>query len=1147
MSVKPMSVKPMSVEIAAFSDRHDQIRCSRSGVCIGLALFLGAVSMSALSAEIWATEKNGSVATGSFWDEGVLPGDSDEGTLKNSIGTLGAGESFSGQNFTVGREGTATNAVSGGTMTLSGELAVGKWGSGWMEVSDGSVSVRKLNLGLFGSVGYMDVSGGTVSVSGDNFCVGGYGGGYGWLTLRDGGAITVADGNEFRVFGEGEDSVGIFDMTGGTLDVAKISVGGTSGGNRGKGTWNFSGGAVTVSGSSDVEIGRSNNNEGFNEGFVNQTGGTLDFSGHNVFVGHDGGVGHYRITGGSLVQTPQEGSSKEFAVGGLRGNNPTRGYMEISGSGTNVRLDWMMVGGIDSSWWSKGATGVVNQASGRVEAERLYLGAAIGEASGDYTVSGGTLKVNGDFHIGHQRTASGRMTIKGGAVTHSSGNLTIGHEGDGDGMGTGELIVDSGSLVNENGDIRIGEKGKGTFTMNGGDVSAKWWLKLANDSANANVCTFNFNGGVLKVAKISKGEENNVEGNKRFNWNGGTFRPNNGDNTPLDGGESFRMDIDIMAGGAVVDTTDCNNTTFSHDLRGVGGLTKRGGGTLTLTGAIDLKRGFVVEQGSVVVESGKIETVSSEEAPVKQIVVAADASLDLGGAELWVQRYSVDGVDQEAGTYSAHNGTIHVIADSAPAASTWTNAMGDGDVTNGRNWESKNAAGATLYDVVPTAETVVAIPYGETLDIPDGFACAQTVLSVSGTVKLDAGNAAPEVAKTAIAWYDAADESTVAVVGAQLVSAIANKGTAGEKLDLELYHSDGTYRRACYDYETLNGRKLVCFTNSYGFVSKCGAGIGGDQDRTLVAVAKVFSDTFPNFDSEGNPKYNSEGTEYDWRNNIYSIGLEEGNTSVGAFNIEDIGWRHNFFYRDWRSDKEVTPLNSDSAADYDWGRPWAIWSMVSNDRTVSGAFKDINGTVKTSESAVSLALCTSSERGKIMFGQRARGDEPSVGAIAEAFVFDRALSSTEMDALRDYLSAKWFTAPDYSSLPNAVSLESGAELDLSGVNVTFAKVYGGGTLSNGAATITDALVITVNDDGTIDPLAVDGALVIGANARLVVKNARKLVGTNPVVALSATEGITGSFASAVSDPEGLPLRSVKSADGKSITIARRGGLMLIVR
>ncbi len=320
-----MSVKPMSVEIAAFLDRHDQIRYSRSGVCIGLALFLGAVSMSALSAEIYATDKNGSIADKSFWDNGELPGDSDEGTLKNSIGTLGADESFSGQNFTVGRDGTATNAVSGGTMTLSGELAVGKWGSGWMEVSDGSVSVRKLNLGLFGSVGYMDVSGGTVSVSGDNFCVGGYGCGYGWLTLRDGGTISVAAGNEFRVFGEGEDSVGMFDMTGGTLDVAKISVGGTSGGYCGKGTWNFSGGTVAISGSSDVEIGKHNNNEGF----VNQSGGALDFSGHNVFVGHDGGVGHYSITGGSFVQTPQEGASKEFAVGGLRGNNPTRGYMEI--------------------------------------------------------------------------------------------------------------------------------------------------------------------------------------------------------------------------------------------------------------------------------------------------------------------------------------------------------------------------------------------------------------------------------------------------------------------------------------------------------------------------------------------------------------------------------------------------------------------------------------------------------------------------------------------------------------------------------------------------------------------------------------------------------------------------------------------------
>ena len=149
--------------------------------------------------------------------------------------------------------------------------------------------------------------------------------------------------------------------------------------------------------------------------------------------------------------------------------------------------------------------------------------------------------------------------------------------------------------------------------------------------------------------------------------------------------------------------------------------------------------------------------------------------------------------------------------------------------------------------------------------------------------------------------------------------------------------------------------------------------------------------------------------------------------------------------------------------------------------------------------------------------------------------------------MRDYLQQKWFSSDSVSTLPESLRLENGASLDLNGRPVEFAKVYGGGTLSNGAATITDALVVTVNDDGTIDPLAVDGALVIGKNAKIVVKNARKLVGMNPVVVASATEGITGAFASAVSDPEGLPLRSVKSADGKSITIARRGGLMLILR
>ena len=149
--------------------------------------------------------------------------------------------------------------------------------------------------------------------------------------------------------------------------------------------------------------------------------------------------------------------------------------------------------------------------------------------------------------------------------------------------------------------------------------------------------------------------------------------------------------------------------------------------------------------------------------------------------------------------------------------------------------------------------------------------------------------------------------------------------------------------------------------------------------------------------------------------------------------------------------------------------------------------------------------------------------------------------------MRDYLQQKWFSSDSVSTLPESLRLESGASLNLNGRPVEFAKVYGGGALSNGAATITDTLVVTVNDDGTIAPLAVDGALVIGQNAKIVVKNAKKLVGLNPVVVASATEGITGAFASAVSDPEGLPLRSVKSADGKSITIARRGGLMLIVR
>ena len=467
-----------------------------------------------------------------------------------------------------------------------------------------------------------------------------------------------------------------------------------------------------------------------------------------------------------------------------------------------------------------------------------------------------------------------------------------------------------------------------------------------------------------------------------------------------------------------------------------------------------------------------------------------------------------------------------------------------GDVANAANWEARNKDGVLLYDVLPTDSTVVTIPYEGRLEKLGEFNSAETILSVSGAATLAGFAAAPVIAKSAVGWYDASDSATLTVADDGTVNGIDNKGSSSVDLDLALAEP-GKSRQPSYDPEkwSLNGLPVIAFTNAYGFASKDETGIASSADKTIMVVSRHQCNTFHKYDNSG-----AETGEY--YNEMMPLGIESTSTNDDGFRIEDCdwGWRLSYWDEGNETDKfRDLGKGSITASSHSNNERWQIWDMGIGDMVVQAHCWDSDtGHLGTSASET---ISAASERtdNRIYLGYRKLYSTSSSGFIAEAFVFDKALAEGELAAMRDYLQQKWFSSDSVSTLPESLRLESGASLNLNGRPVEFAKVYGGGTLSNGAATITDTLVVTVNDDGTIDPLAVDGALVIGENAKLVVKDARKLVGMNPVVAASATEGITGAFASAVSDPEGLPLLSVKSADGKSITIARHGGLMLTLR
>jgi len=161
------------------------------------------------------------------------------------------------------------------------------------------------------------------------------------------------------------------------------------------------------------------------------------------------------------------------------------------------------------------------------------------------------------------------------------------------------------------------------------------------------------------------------------------------------------------------------------------------------------------------------------------------------------------------------------------------------------------------------------------------------------------------------------------------------------------------------------------------------------------------------------------------------------------------------------------------------------------------------------------------------------------GEVAEILVYNRQLTEDERQAVEIGLMAKWFPATGNITgfLPGAaVSVAAGAMLDIGGGSITITALSGGGSVTNGALTVTGpvspdgtlkipgspnltgTLTLDIAANGTCDSIAVNGALNVSGLALVL-----NLPETKPSVAfytlVSAEGGITGTFESAtVSGP-----------------------------
>ena len=434
---------------------------------------------------------------------------------------------------------TGTYDISGGSLTVNGNIIVGDLGQGTFNQTGGAVSANGLTIGNSGSsVEPVDTynltgDGSTLNVSGDevvgNLGNGNFvqGNGTDTPTHSVTGTLFIGEGPnvipDLNSPGDGNGSgpaappanprEGNFTMNSGSLDVGSMVVG-----DQGTGTFVQNGGSVTVA--NDLDIGAQAPLQ-YQDGSGNLVGGpssgTLTIYQGTLLVGGtmtvgDAGNGTLNVNGGEIDVAPGLGGTIQIGVNGTGTVNQIGGvvradFVDLSlpaGVGTSTytisggELDtvFLNVGGLGN-----GATFTQTGNSTVNVSDTLYI-----NSNGSYTIDpillsttlnvGNNLVVNGSFSQGPNST----VTV--GADSSASGPV-----------GTQQLVVDNGGQYSmsagalvvygnssfDNSAIEVGAVGSGTFTQSGGTVDTYGVNGLAIGDCCTGPGEYDLSNGTLTI------------------------------------------------------------------------------------------------------------------------------------------------------------------------------------------------------------------------------------------------------------------------------------------------------------------------------------------------------------------------------------------------------------------------------------------------------------------------------------------------------------------------------------------------------------------------------------------------------------------------------------------------------------------------
>ena len=754
--------------------------------------------------------------------------------------------------------------------------------------------------------------------------------------------------------------------------------------------------------------------------------------------------------------------------------------------------------------------------------------------------------------IGH--FSGGVLDVKGGTV--NIGNVKVGHQ-----YGQGDVVVEDAGKLNCNGALYIG-----TWTQ-----GSEWGRLTVKDG------TVSFGVNQLIVGQDAEGTVNQTGGT--VEWSEANDTPNTVN--PSIGNNANRTGVWNLSGGKVVRPRQKDGgTSFGIGNRGNGamnisgsgelyvndwlklGINSGSSGVLTLDGGLTAVRTFKGGNGtSSVVFNGGVLSPTVANATWFQTV--GSLLIKEGGAVI-SNDFDVT-IDHVLATGATHDGGLV-----KKGASTLT--LSAANTFNGPVVIEMGTLKLGCDNALP-AGVSVTVKSGATLDL-NGKTFAGTIIDESagtakayGTAKMPGAEVLGErLLKNAVGWYDASDAQALTKDGeTDHVTVWANKAAGGGAYDLAK-SGDGAAFLA--DGSSKYGKDAVAFTNSWSLVSKSSLAWSENQPRTIVSVGYMDTAAY----DEANPGRQS------WdRTHFFPLCISSGD-QAGSFGFAHwIGDNSGYWDTAGKQDGDGNPVGNFVEVSDSFAMPddaWAVQCMWSDGAKVGGFKTAADGaTTALPETSLAGTLGTPSNA-KIMIGQYMQYGWRGYGAVAEAAVFDRALSSAELSELNGYLSRKWFgqAGIPYGATISDLELIDGSSLDIADTVATIGTLSGMGAVDGSNAMLTvDEFApvcgdITVNApvaepaEGeyvtlriTVNPANGDcGTLVVPAGydlskVDLVVTGCAHLTSANTFAVFQGKAGEALSrFHSVSSDSDcGLSLK-YDSASG-NVSGSLKKGMMIIIR